>query len=150
MTELATVRNGLLEAAPHTSTPLGLTVSRGWRNSLAYKFNPEHGYLGKEKLAQTYDTIVIDNKAYRTYKVVVHKFRMGDVEDPDLYAAQPLWEWQQSEMGEWVMSRAVDTPEWHRRADTLQYGYEFVVVAKLKDVDYTWWTLKWSDTVLDI
>ena len=27
------------------------------------------------------------------HKIVVHKFSVGDVEDPDLYAAQPLWEW---------------------------------------------------------
>ena len=94
--------------------------------------------------------MIIDGKVHRIYKVVVHRFRMGDVDDPDLYAAVPLMNWQKSEIGEWVMERAVDTPEWHRRADTLQYGYEFAVVAKLKDVDYTWWTLKWSDTVLDI
>lgn len=116
---------------------------------MAYKFDPEHGYLGKQKLPQTYDTMVIDGKAYRIYTTVVHKFRMGDVEDPDLYAAQPLWEWQQSEMGEWVMGRAVDTPEWHRRADTLQYGYEFAVVAKLKDIDYTFWVMKWGQEAVD-
>ena len=116
---------------------------------MAYKFDPNHGYLGKEKLPQTYDTIVIGNKAYRTYKVVVHKFLMGDVEDPDLYAAQPLWEWQQSEMGEWVMERAVDTPEWHRRADMMQYGYEYAIVAKLKDIDYTFWALKWGQEAVD-
>ena len=117
---------------------------------MAYKFDPEHGYLGRQKYAHTYDNMIIDGKAHRIYKTVVHRFRMGDVDDPDLYAAEPLMNWQKSEIGEWVMERAVDTPEWHRRADTLQYGYEFVVVAKLKDVDYTWWTLKWSDTVLDI
>jgi hypothetical protein len=27
---------------------------------------------------------------------------MGDVEDPDLYAAQPLYDWQTSEMGEFM------------------------------------------------
>jgi hypothetical protein len=25
---------------------------------------------------------------------------MGDVEDPELYAAQPLYEWQQTEQGQ--------------------------------------------------
>lgn len=114
---------------------------------MAYKFDPEHGYLGKQKYPQTYDTMIIEDKVYRIYKVVVHRFQMGDVDDPDLYAAQPLWAWQSSEMGKWVMERAVDTPEWHRRADTLQYGYEFAVVAKLKDVDYTFWTLKWGNDI---
>jgi hypothetical protein len=72
---------------------------------------------------------------------------MGDVEDPDLYAAEPLWEWQQSEMGQWVMDRAVDTPEWHRQMDSMQYHMQYAVVAKLKDIDYTFWTLKWGNDV---
>ena len=79
--------------------------------------------------------------------VVCHSFRMGDVEDPDLYAAQPLWEWQESEMGKWIMSKAVDTPEWHRQHDNLTYGWQYAVIAKLKDIDYTFWTLKWSNQV---
>ena len=114
---------------------------------MAYKFDPARGHLGKPKHVQTYDNMVIDGKAHRIYKTVVHRFRMGDVEDPDLYAAEPLYKWQQSEMGQWVMKRAVDTPEWHRQHDMLQYGYECDVVAKLKDIDYTFWTLKWSNQV---
>jgi hypothetical protein len=46
--------------------------------------------------------------------VKVHEFNMGDVEDPDLYAAQPLYEWQQSEQGKWIMEHAVEPPFWHR------------------------------------
>jgi len=88
--------------------------------------------------------MVINNKAYKIHKVVVHRFMMGDVDDPDIYAAQPLWEWQQSEMGKWVMERAVDTPEWHRHVDHTTYGYQYAIVAKMKDVDYTFWTLKWG------
>ena len=99
---------------------------------MAYKFDPAHGHLGKPKHAQTYDNMVINGKAHRIYKTVVHRFRMGDVDDPDLYAAEPLWKWQQSEMGQWVMTRAIDTPEWHRQH---------------KDIDYTFWTLKWSNQV---
>ena len=81
------------------------------------------------------------------HKIIVHKFSMGDVEDPDLYAAQPLWEWQESEMGAWVMKHAVQTPEWHRQMDQIQYHMQYAVVAKLKDVDYTFWVLKWGNDV---
>ena len=94
--------------------------------------------------------MVFGDKAHRIHKVVVHRFTMGDVDDPDLYAAEPLYKWQNSEMGQWVMERSVDTPEWHRQPDMMQYGYRYAVVAKLKDVDYTWWTLKWGNTVLDL
>ena len=77
--------------------------------------------------------------------MVVHRFKMGDVDDPDLYAAQPLWEWQQSEMGQWVMNHAVDQPEWRRHMNVSLYGYEYIVVAKLTARDYTFWVLKWGN-----
>ena len=74
-------------------------------------------YLSKPKDITTHDVMVFGDKAHKIHTVVVHRFRMGDVEDPDLYAAQPLWEWQESEMGAWVMKHAVQTPEWHRQMD---------------------------------
>jgi hypothetical protein len=88
--------------------------------------------------------IVINNRVHEIHTVVVHRFRMGDVEDPDIYAAEPLYNWQQSEIGQWVMEKAVDTPEWHRHVDHTTYGYQYAIVAKLKDVDYTFWVLKWG------
>jgi hypothetical protein len=107
--------------------------------------NPlDTGTLGKPKDIPIYDVMVFGDRAHKIHTVTVHSFSMGDVEDPDLYAAQPLYDWQESEMGKWVMARAVDTPEWHRRADMLLYGYQYAVVAKLKDVDYTFWVLKWG------
>jgi hypothetical protein len=91
--------------------------------------------------------MVIDDKVYEIHDVVVHTFRVGDVEDPDLYAGEPLWKWQQSEIGQWVMERSVDTPVWHRIGDHVAYGYIYRITAKLKGPDYTYWTLKYADTV---
>jgi len=93
------------------------------------------------------DFMIINERVHRIHKVIVHRFRMGDVEDPDLYASQPLWEWQQSEMGKWIMERAVDTPEWHRQIEPMSYGYQYAVIAKIKDIDYTFWTLKWGNNI---
>jgi hypothetical protein len=64
-------------------------------------------------------------------EVIVHSFTMGDVEDPDLYAAQPLMAWQESEAGQWIMTNALDTPEWHRMADPISFGYKYYITAKL-------------------
>lgn len=106
------------------------------------------GLVAKPRPIVTHDCIQIDDRIHQIHKVVVHRFRVGDVEDPDLYAAQPLWEWQQSEMGKWVMDKSVDTPEWHRQASSfLLWGFEYCVTAKLKGVDYTFWQLKWGLTV---
>ena len=109
----------------------------------------DNGYLGKSNGIQMHEVMVFGDKAHKIHKLVVHRFRMGDVEDPDLYAAEPLIRWQESEMGKWIMERAVDTPEWHRMADVANYGYQYAIVAKLKDIDYTWWTLKWGNSQVD-
>lgn len=88
---------------------------------------------------------LVHDRVVEVKTVVVHRFKMGDVEDPDLYAAQPLWEWQQSEMGQWVMDHAVDQPEWRRHNDHASYHLEYIVVAKLTARDYTFWELKWGN-----
>jgi len=93
------------------------------------------------------DYMVIEDQVHRVHRVIVYRFRMGDVEDPDLYAAQPLWKWQESEMGKFVMERSVETPIWHRQADVANYGYQYAVEAFLKGVDYSFWVLKWADEV---
>jgi hypothetical protein len=87
---------------------------------------------------------VVNDCAVKFSDIVVHKFVMGDVEDPDLYAAQPLWEWQQTEAGQWVMEHAVETPFWHRQSDPGHYGLTYCVVARLSESDQTYWALKWQ------
>jgi hypothetical protein len=93
----------------------------------------------------THKFIVIDDKTHQVHKVVVHRFTIAAGEELDTYATNPLWEWRDSEVGKWVMARAVDTPEWHRLEDYSSYGHYYIIVAKLKDIDYTWWQLKWGN-----
>lgn len=87
---------------------------------------------------------VINGIAEQIHKITVHRFKMGDVEDIDLYAAQSLYEWQESEQGRWIMEHAIDKPEWHRNYDVMSYGHEFAITAKLRGRDYTFWTMKWN------
>jgi hypothetical protein len=105
------------------------------------------GHLGQTKHTKLNEYMLIEDKVHRIHKVIVHRFQMGDVEDPDLYAAEPLWEWQQSEMGKWVMAKSVETPMWHRQHDQFNYGYQFAVEAFLKGADYSFWVLKWGNEV---
>jgi hypothetical protein len=76
--------------------------------------------------------------------IVVHEFIIGDVEDPDLYAGQSLWEFQQSEKGQWVMKHALETPIWHRQQDYLLYRYKYKITAKLLQQDITYFLLRWN------
>ena len=91
--------------------------------------------------------MIIEDRVHEIHRVIVYRFIMGDVEDPDLYAAQPLWEWQQSEMGKFVMEKSVETPVWHRQADVANYGHQYAVEAFLKGSDYSFWVLKWGNNI---
>ena len=77
-----------------------------------------------------------------TIECKVHEIRMGDVEDPDLYAAEPLWQWQQTEAGRWVMEHAVEAPYWIRSVDHTSYGHRYRIVARLSEPNQTFFNLK--------
>ena len=104
------------------------------------KYEPKHSNLYQPRAVK-----IIDGQAVVFSDVVVHEFPMGDVEDPDLYAAQPLWEWQQSEMGCWIMEHAVETPYWTRQIDSRTYGHRYYIVARLRESDQTFFKLKWGN-----
>lgn len=104
----------------------------------------EFGYMGEPTEKIKYEVVLIEGRYVRIKDVVVHQFSMGDVDDPDIYAAQPLYDWEHSEVGQWVMEHAMETPTWHRFADMNTFGYKYVIKAKLKDVDHTFWALKWG------
>jgi hypothetical protein len=75
---------------------------------------------------------------------IVHEFSLSDVEDPDLLAAEPIWNWQQSDSGKWVMENAIQKPSWHRNIDTHTYGYRYQIRADLTDEQVTFFELKFK------
>ena len=109
-----------------------------------YQFEPNQGYFGDKPTRDTYKYMQIGDRVEEVREVVVHEFTMGDVDDPDLYAAQPLWEWQQSEQGQWIMLNAIETPSWYRIPDSMQYGYKYQVRAKLSGPRLTEYLLRHS------
>lgn len=113
----------------------------GWGN--------EYVYLGKPPTKKINRYTVIGDRVEETQQVTVHEFTMGDVEDPDLYAAEPLYKWQQSEIGQWVMEHAVETPCWHRMPDDVSYGYKYKITAKLQGARLTEWILKYGRSSAD-
>lgn len=99
-----------------------------------------------EPLDYTCKVIQVDGKDFveKIHRVIVHSFTVGDVEDPDLYAAEPIHKWEQSDAGQWIMEHAVETPMWQRANDISIYGYRYKIVARLRDKDLTWFNLKYS------
>ena len=87
---------------------------------------------------------IIDGSAVRFRDVCVHEIKMGDVEDPDLFVADPICKWQESEAGQFIMEHAVDRPYWTRGTDLYNYGYVYRIVARLSEQHETFWRLKWK------
>lgn len=98
--------------------------------------------LGVEPTIPVNRYTLIGDRVEECKEVVVHSFAVGDVDDPDLYAAHPLWEWQESEQGKWVMEHAVESPIWHRLPDAFNFGHKYTITAKLQGARLTEWLLR--------
>jgi len=94
---------------------------------------------------QPYQVKLIDDKWVSFRDVIVHSIRMGDVEDPDVFVAQPMHEWMESDAGKFVMEHAVDKLYWYRTNDIASYGHRYDIVARLSEQNETFWTLKWGN-----
>jgi hypothetical protein len=87
---------------------------------------------------------IINDHVVRFSDICVYEFTMGDVEDPDLYAAGPILDWQKSPAGEFVMAHAVGQPYWLRQADYSSYGYRYRIIARLSEQNQTFFRLKFQ------
>jgi hypothetical protein len=97
-----------------------------------------------QKLFKPTEHKLINNKVVKFNDVKVHEFTMGDVEDPDIYAGQHIYEWQESDAGRWIMENAVEKPFWHRQLDASTFGHRYSIIARLKESDELFWRLKWA------
>ena len=78
-------------------------------------------------------------------KLAVYEFPMGDVEDPEIYAAEPLNKFEKSEQGQWVMEHALEKPVFYIGPCMQTYGYRCRVEAVLSEEDATFFQLKWGN-----
>jgi hypothetical protein len=76
--------------------------------------------------------------------VCVHIIKIGDVEDPEIYVAAPIWEWQQTDAGKFVMEHAVDKPYWTQYMDYNSFGLVYRIMARLSEQNEVFWKLKWG------
>lgn len=106
-------------------------------------------YIRRNSLAeyshwQSAETKIINGLPVRFCDVCVHEFIMSDVDDPDVYAAGPIWEWQRSAAGQWITEHAVGQPYWVKQIDHNTYGYQCCIMARLSEQDQTFFKLKWG------
>ena len=76
--------------------------------------------------------------------MILHEFTMGDVVDPYLYAAFPISEWQQTEMGQWVMENLEGEATFHVGPDRDTFGYRVVITGNLNPKAETFFRLKFK------
>lgn len=76
-------------------------------------------------------------------RILVHEFTMSDSEDPWLYAAQPIWAWEQTEQGKWIKENSID-PEFTVTVDHHTMGYRVGIIASLSEQNLTYYKLKWA------
>ena len=76
--------------------------------------------------------------------IVFKSLLIGDCEDPQLYAAGPIIDWQNSEEGKWVMENAKETPSWRISTDMNSYSYRVDIYGELEEQDEIIFRLKYG------
>jgi hypothetical protein len=84
---------------------------------------------------------IVNDRVEERRKVLLHEFRMADCEDPEIYLAQPVYEWQQTEIGRWCMENATQL-EYHHNLDPATMGYRVVITGILTGKHLTYFLLK--------
>lgn len=75
-------------------------------------------------------------------RIVFATFNMGDVEDPEIYIAQPIYEFQQTDKGRWMMENCKD-PTYQISPCPETYGYRAVISGMVEDQLATEFYLRW-------
>ena len=99
----------------------------------------------KKGMPERYSMYRIPRQSMHTYKVILHCFTIGDVEEPFLYAAEPIREWQQTDKGRWCLEHCEGEMVMHTQPDDIMWGYKVVIQGELSDKNLTYFKLKWGD-----
>ncbi len=76
--------------------------------------------------------------------MILHSFIMNGMEDPEIYAAEPILAWQNSEQGRWVMNHVTEPPVFHIMHDANTYGHRVVISGNLSPEAQTYFLLKYK------
>jgi len=76
--------------------------------------------------------------------MILHSFIIADVEDPEIYAAGPILDWQKTEEGKWVMENVIEHPIFHITLDNDAFAYKVIITGKLTPEATTFFTLKYK------
>jgi hypothetical protein len=86
-----------------------------------------------------------DNMVIEVKTIIVHTISMGDVEDPDLMVAEPIYQWQQTDHGKWVMENSAEPPMWNRYIDPASFGHKYMISATFEGKKLTEYYLRFGN-----
>lgn len=86
-------------------------------------------------------SVRLDGQGRPLVKYVLHTFFMADCEDPQLYAAEPIYQWQQTPAGKFCMEKATDL-EFHTQLDLTTLGYKVAITGYITEKHATFLALK--------
>ena len=98
----------------------------------------------KKWMPEKHSLYMLERHSMNTNKVVLHTFTIGDVEEPYLYAAGPIYEWKNTEKGQWCMSNCEGEVVMHTQMDHFTFGYKVLLQGELNDKNLTYFRLKWG------
>ena len=88
--------------------------------------------------------LVVEKLESEAQEIKVHEIKMGDVEDPDLFVASPIYDWQQTDSGKYIMEHSNPTAKWVRGNSPDYYGHVYSILAYLTPKQVTYWKLKYE------
>jgi hypothetical protein len=94
-----------------------------------------------------------ESNNYNDTKLVIHEVLVlrftcsyfDDEYDDEYYAETIIHDWQNSEIGKWVIANSVKEPKIIKNFDPRIYEYFFHIKAFFKPKDYLIWKLKYYD-----
>lgn len=103
-----------------------------------------HEYIKSIITKERDENNILYDKISSIYRIKVFNFSIRDVEEPDLYAAKPIQEWQQSDQGKFIMENSIEIPTWQRVLHHEYYSYEYIIIAYLEEKKLAEFYLRWG------
>ena len=88
-------------------------------------------------MCQNYDT--------NTLMITFHQFTLGDVEDPEIYAAPEIINWEKSDRGVWCKEHSTIPVSYRVVTDFSAWSYRVDIYGDLAPADLTFYNLKWGN-----
>lgn len=76
--------------------------------------------------------------------ILFRELFISDSDDPEIYAAGPIMDWEKSDEGNWVMNHAIEPPNWRIVSDYATYQYKVQIYGKLTEQDEIIFRLKFG------